>query len=179
MEMILLGTYDTNNKEEIILYSKREGKCKFFKKPKDFDEFLYSYFNEIEMAIDKHDEIINMENLGPCDINSLLENLRFASNNLKILNTPKENNIIIYLEDINEVVRSNGKYVLNFNYLGENYAFNISDETIISYLNESGDNLYILNKYMKNSKIILIIIKDNMKDISIIRIHSIKMGLKL
>lgn len=176
MKVILLGTYKTDNGERIILYSEREGKCILFKKPRDFDSFLYSYFNKVKVSLDRHNEIVDIENLGPCDLNGLLESIRFASNNLKIINAPRESNVIIYLEGGKRIIKVKEKYILTFNYLGENYEFNIGDESVISYLNKSEDNLYILNKYMEDSKVILVIIKDSRNQIGIVKIHSIKMG---
>ncbi len=179
MEMILLGTYKSEENEMLILYCENMGKCMLLNKKKDMDIFLYSYFDKLNVSINKFNNIINVETLGPCNMKSFIENIKFASNNLRVLNSPKENNLIIYLEDLDEVVELDEKYIIKFYYRNENYGLNISDENIIRYLLESESNIKILNDYLKNSKIILVIRKDSLGNIDIIKMHSIKMGMKL
>lgn len=179
MEMILLGVCDIDNRKQMILYSREKGKCILLNKPEDLDISLYSYFNTIRIDSNKYNQVLNVEDLGLGDINNLLENIKFASNNLKILNAPRENTVILYLEGTNNIIKSDKEYILNFRYLRNSYSFNVSDESIINHLNNSKENLHILNKYMSNSRIILIIMKNRLNKISIVKIHSIKMGLTL
>lgn len=179
MVMILLGTYVIKNRENLVFYSPKEGKCRLFQRSRGLDTFLYSYFNKVKIDVDKYNNIVHMESLGPCNIEHFLENIKFASNNLKTLNAPKVNNIIIYLEDINGIMKSNQGYILKFSYIRDNYKLEILDDEIISYLYKSKENLDILNKYIKNSKVVLVIRKNRIGQISIIKMHSIKMGMSL
>lgn len=172
--MILLGTYKNKGKENLIFFSEHDGKCIFFNKPNYMDMKFYNYFDKLELDFNDAGHVVDIDNLGKCNMATALGSIKFVSGNLKSLNSPKESKAIIFFEDNSEIVKLNREYRLKFTYKNERYEYPILDSSIVGYLNESKDNINIINNYIINKKIILVIIKDEKGYVNIIKMHSIK-----
>lgn len=177
MEMILLGSYITKQKKNLVLYSKEDGKCNNFLKPKDFDLSFYSYFNTLDVEINKFNKITSIEDLGVGYINSILQSIKSNSDEIMALEYQQKDQIIIYLEKLTYISELSGEYKLNFKYRDSEYSLKILDNNIVDYLDKEKINIKILNEYMAKNKTILVIRRiENMK--IIIKMHSINMEMK-